>query len=55
MVGTWQSPGRHGAGRAEFYIFIRRLLADIDFQAARRRALKPTSTVTHLLQQSHTS
>jgi len=23
-AGTWQHPGRHGAGGAEFYIFTRR-------------------------------
>jgi hypothetical protein len=27
-VGAWQFPGRHAAGRAEFYIFIQRLLVE---------------------------
>jgi hypothetical protein len=27
-AGTWLHPGRHGAGGAEFYIFIRRLLKE---------------------------
>jgi hypothetical protein len=54
-AGAWQSPSRHGSGGAEsstsssegFY-------QNTGFQAARMRVLKPTSTVTHLLQQGHT-
>jgi hypothetical protein len=57
-VRTWQSPGRHGSGGAE----SSRSLSEgfwqkADFQAARMRVVKPTSsdilTITrpHLLQQ----
>jgi hypothetical protein len=27
-VGAWQYPGRHGTCRAEFYLFIQRLLVE---------------------------
>ena len=37
----------------ELYIVIWWLLENTDFQAARMRLIKPTSTVTHPLHQSH--
>jgi hypothetical protein len=38
----------------EFYIFIWSLLEEYWLQAASTRVLKPTLTVTHLLQQGYT-
>ena len=54
-VGTWQHPGRHGAGRAESSTSSSEgCQQKTDFQAAEMKVLKPTPTVTHLLQQGHT-
>jgi hypothetical protein len=53
---TWQHPSRHGAGIAESSTSSSKgCLEKTDFQAARMRVLKPTPTMTHLLQQGHTS
>jgi hypothetical protein len=53
-VGAWQCPGRHGAGRAESSISLSEgCYQNTHFQAAGKEVLKPTLTVTHLLQQGH--
>jgi hypothetical protein len=53
-AGTWQHPGRQNAGGAESSTSSSEgCQQTTDFQAARRRVLKPTPTVTHLLQQGH--
>jgi hypothetical protein len=55
-AGAWQHPGRHGAGGAESSTSSSEgCKQNTDFQAARMRVLKPIPTVTHLLQQGHTS
>jgi len=55
-VGTWQHPGRHGAGGAESSASSSEGRQEkTGFQAARMRVLKPVPTVTHFLQQGHTS
>jgi hypothetical protein len=55
-VGAWQHPGRHGAGGAESSTTSSEGCKEkTGFQAARIRILKPTPTVTDLLQQGHTS
>jgi hypothetical protein len=52
---TWQHRGRHGTGGAESSTFSSEdCYQNTGFQAARMRVLKPTPTVTHLLQQDHT-
>jgi hypothetical protein len=50
-AGTWQYVVRDesSTSSSEDYLW------KTDFQAARVRVLKPTPTVTHLLQQGHTS
>ena len=54
VVGTWQHLGRHRAGRAEsFTSSFEGCQQKTGFQAARMMVLKPTLTVTHLLQQGH--
>jgi len=55
-VRTWQHPGRHGTGEAESSTSSSEgCYQNTDFQAARmREGLKPTPTMTHLLQQGHT-
>ena len=54
-AGTWQHPGRHGAGGAEGSTSSSEVCKEkTGFQVARVRVLKPTPTVTHLLQQGHT-
>jgi len=54
-AGAWQCPGRHGIGGAESSISCSKgKQKKTGFQAARKRVLKPTPTVTHLLQQGHT-
>jgi hypothetical protein len=52
---AWQHPGRHGAGGAESSTSLSKDKQKTDFQAARTRVLKPMPTVTHFLQQGHTS
>jgi hypothetical protein len=53
--GTWQHPGRHGAGGAESSTSSSEgCYKTTGFQAARIRVLKPIPTVTHLLQQGYT-
>jgi hypothetical protein len=55
-AGAWQHPGRHGAGTAENSIASSEgCYWKTDFQKARTRVLKPAPTVTHLLQQGHSS
>jgi hypothetical protein len=55
-VRTWQHPGTHGVGGAEHSTLCSEGKQEENgFQAARMRVLKPTPTVTHLLQQGHTS
>ena len=54
-AGTWQHPGRHGAAADESSTSSSEgCQQDTGFQEARLRVLKPTPTVTHLLQQGHT-
>jgi hypothetical protein len=54
-AGTWQHPGRHGAGRAESSSSLSEgCKQNTGFQAARTRILKPTPTVPLILQQGHT-
>ena len=54
-VGTWLHLGSHGAGGAESSTSSSEgHYETTGFQAARMRVLKPTPTVTHLLQQGHT-
>jgi hypothetical protein len=52
---TWQHPGRHGAGGAESSTSCSEDKQKTDSHMARRRVSKPTPTVTHFLQQGHTS
>jgi hypothetical protein len=55
-AGTWQHPGRHGAGGAKSSTSsCEGKQEKTGFQAAKMRVLKPTSTVTYILQQGHTS
>jgi hypothetical protein len=54
-VGTWQNPGKHDVGKAESSISHSKGKQKIGFQAGRTRILKPMPTVTHFLQQGHTS
>jgi hypothetical protein len=51
-VGTWQHPGRHVAAGAGSSTSSSK---GKQGQAARKRVLKTTPTVTHLLQQGYTS
>jgi hypothetical protein len=44
-AGAWQHSGRHGAGGAE---------SSTSSSEGWMKALQPTPTVTHLLQQGHT-
>jgi hypothetical protein len=54
--GVWQHPGRHDGGGAESSTSSSKGKHEKTcFQVARTRVLKPTPTVTHLLQQGHTS
>jgi hypothetical protein len=53
-VRSWQNPGRHGAGGPESSTSYFESKQETGFQEA-RRVLKPTPTVTYLLQQGHTS
>jgi hypothetical protein len=47
-AGTWQHPGRHGAGGTESSTSSSEGCKEkTGFQAARMRVLKPTPTVTH--------
>ena len=52
-VGTWQHPGRHGAGVEGPTSSSEGWWQNTGFQAAIVRVLKPTPTVTHLLQQGY--
>jgi hypothetical protein len=53
---AWQCPGRLGSGGAESSTSCSVGRSEnTGFQAARRRVLKPMPTVTHFLQQGHTS
>jgi hypothetical protein len=55
-VGAWQHAGRHGARGAETSISSSEGKYEMTgFQAARTSLLKPTPTITYLLQQGHTS
>jgi hypothetical protein len=55
-TGIWQHPGRHGTGGSDNSTFSSEgCQRKTDFQAAEMRVLKPTPTVTHFLQQGHTS
>jgi len=52
--GAWQHPGRHGSGDAQRSTSSSEGCQEkTGFQAARKRVLKPTPTVVHLLQQGH--
>jgi hypothetical protein len=54
-VGACQHLGRHGTGEAESSTSLSEgCQQNNGFQAAKMMVLKPTPTVTHLLQQSHT-
>jgi hypothetical protein len=54
--GAWQHPGRCGAGGAESTTSSSKGMQEkTSAQAARLRVLKTMPTVTHFLQQSHTS
>jgi hypothetical protein len=53
--GTWQHPGRHGAGEAKSSTSSSEgCWQNIGFQVVRMSVLKPIPTVTHLFQQGHT-
>jgi len=53
-VGTWQHPGRHGAGGAESSTSSSEgCYQNTGFQAASMRVLKLIPTMTHLLQQGY--
>jgi hypothetical protein len=54
-AGAWQHPGRHGAGGAESSASCSESTQETVFQAARIWVSKHTPTVTHFLQQGHTS
>jgi hypothetical protein len=54
-AGTWQCPGRHGAGGAESSTSCSKGKQKIGIQGARMTVLKPTPIMTHLFQQGHTS
>jgi hypothetical protein len=54
-VGAWQRLGRHGAGRAEGSTSCSEGKQKIGSHAVRRWASLPAPTVTHFLQQGHTS
>jgi hypothetical protein len=49
-VETWQHPGRHGTGAESSTFSSEGCQQNTGFQEARRRVLKFTPTVTHLLQ-----
>jgi hypothetical protein len=50
-AGARQCPGRHGAAGVECFTSSSKGKQEkTSFQAARKRVLKPTPTVTHLLQ-----
>ena len=50
-AGAWQGPGRHGTGVAESSTASSKCKQEkTSFQAARKRVLKATPIVTHLLQ-----
>jgi hypothetical protein len=53
---AWQHQGKHGAGGTESSTSCSKgKQENTAFQAARLMVLKPIPTVTHLLQQGHTS
>jgi hypothetical protein len=55
-VGTWQHPGRHGAEELRvLHLHLKAARRRLTSRTTKRRLLKPTPTVTHLLQQGHTS
>ena len=55
-MGEWQCPDRPGAGVAENSTYCSEgKQGKTGFQADRTRVFKPTPTVTHLLQQGHSS
>jgi hypothetical protein len=54
-VGTWQHPGRHGAGGAETSTSCFEGKQKTGSHVARMSISKPALPVTHLLPQDHTS
>jgi len=54
-VGAWQHPDRHGAGGTESSTSSSKGKQENGFHMVRRRISLSTPTVTHFLQQGHTS
>jgi hypothetical protein len=54
-VGAWQHLGRHGAGEAESSTTCSEDKQKTGFQTVRKKVSQSILTMTHFLQQGHTS